>query len=129
MCAAVCYTEYHSGKQHHSISVEYNCYIHVGFKYEETKKLMKEFKQWPFHLVYVSNSSAQLNHREPIYYSNYICHFVCIYNVRMKFSAMPVSSILKSFLANVWRNCPPENFRRQVTWKVYNFHLETTFAI
>lgn len=82
MCAAVCYTEYHSGKQHHSISVEYNCYIHVGFKYEETKKLMKEFKQWPFHLVYVSNSSAQLNHREPIYYSNYICHFVCIYNVR-----------------------------------------------
>lgn len=63
------------------ISVERD-YIHVGFKYEERKKLMKELQQWPFHLVYVSNCSAQRNHCEPIYYSNYICHFVCIYNVR-----------------------------------------------
>lgn len=27
--------------------VEYNWHVHAGFQYEETKKLMENFKQWP----------------------------------------------------------------------------------
>lgn len=90
-CFNVSVNEKHSGKStlvEFFKSESFDChkepsrFIQVGLKCEEVKKLMGDFKQWPCCLVYVSNSCVLLNHCEPIHYCNYICHFVCIYNVR-----------------------------------------------